>query len=253
MPSVVSAAHFHDEAAAYAFVEARLWANGRVCPHCGVVDRSGPLKGKSTRLGLYKCYACREPFTVKVGTIFEGSHVKMHVWLQAIHLMCSSKKGVSANQLHRTLGVTIKTAWFIGHRLREAMAEGRLNPFGTGGGIVESDETFLTRKRRRKGEPPRYEAPKMKVLTLIDRSTGKARSTVMKNLRQDTIMRVVEANVSREARVMTDQAQYYKHAFGGFAGHEAVDHSKEEYVRGACHTNTAEGYFSVFKRGMRGV
>jgi hypothetical protein len=118
---------------------------------------------------------------------------------------------------------------------------------------VESDETFLTRKRRRKGEPPRYDAPKMKVLTLIDRSSGKARSTVLRNLRQDTIMSVVYSNVSREARIMTDQAQYYKHAFGGFAGHEMVDHSKEEYVRGEAHTNTAEGYFSVFKKGMRGI
>jgi transposase-like protein len=254
--SVLSAIHFHDEAAAYSFVEARLWANGRVCPHCGVVDRSGALKGKTTRIGLYKCYACRKPFTVKIGTIFEGCHVKMHVWLQAIHLMVSSKKGVSANQLHRTLGVTLKTAWFLAHRLRESMREGALAiPFGTGGGIVESDEAFLTRKRRRlsDGNIDRRDLHKTKILTLVDRTTKRARSTVIPNLRKDTIMAVVNANVSREARMMTDQAGHYKKAFVNFAGHETVDHSKEEYVRGEAHTNTAEGFFSVFKKGMHGI
>lgn len=250
--SIFSASHFNDEAAAYAYVEARVWADGRVCPHCGVLDRSGPLKGKSNRVGLYKCYACRKPFTVKIGTIFEDSHIAMRDWLTAIHLICSSKKGISSNQLHRTLGITLKSAWFMSHRIREAMAQGALNPFGTGGGAVESDETFLTR-RRRKGEGPRYDAPKLKVLTLIDRDSKQAKSTVIGNLRQDTVMRVVNANVSQEARMMTDQAMYYKHAFGGYADHQTVDHSKEEYVRGDVHTNTAEGYFSLFKKGMKAV
>jgi hypothetical protein len=154
--------------------------------------------------------------------------------------------------LHRTLNITLKSAWFVGMRLREAMAEGRLDPFGQGGTPVESDELFLSR-RRRKGEAPRYDAPKMKVLTLIDRETRRARSTVLRNLRQDTIMRVVEKNVSREARMMTDQAPHYKYAFGGFASHETVDHSSEEYVRGEAHTNTAEGYFSIFKKGMKAI
>src|SRR4051794_23852508 len=126
--SVISDAHYHDEAAAYEFVEARVWPDGRVCPHCGVVDRSGPLKGKSTRLGVYKCYDCRKPFTVKVGTIFEASHVPLHKWLQAMFLLCSSKKGISSNQLHRILGVTLKTAWFMSHRIREAMAPGSAIP-----------------------------------------------------------------------------------------------------------------------------
>ena len=119
--SIFSAPHFNDEAAAYAFVEAHLWVDGRPCPHCGVLDRSAPLKGKSNRIGLYKCYACRKPFTVKVGTIFEASHIQMRDWLAAIHLICSSKKGISANQLHRTLGITLKSAWFMSHRIREAM------------------------------------------------------------------------------------------------------------------------------------
>src|SRR5271165_4817308 len=137
MKSTLSADHFHSEVAAFEYVEARLWANGRVCPHCGVVDNSGALKGKTTRLGLYKCYQCRKPFTVRMGTIFESSHMPLHLWLQAMHLVCSSKKGISANQLHRTLGVTLKTAWFVGHRIREAMRTDELAPMGGAGGIVE--------------------------------------------------------------------------------------------------------------------
>ena len=142
--SIFSAPHFNDEAAAYAFVEAHLWADGRPCPHCGVVDRSGALKGKSNRIGLYKCYACRKPFTVKVGTIFEASHIQMRDWLCAIHLICSSKKGISANQLHRTLGITLKSAWFMAHRIREAFKpSARPVPMGGEGQIVEADEMYV--------------------------------------------------------------------------------------------------------------
>jgi transposase-like protein len=141
--SVRDEPRFRSEPAAYAYVEAQLWANGRICPKCGVIDRSGPLKGKSTRIGVYKCYACRKPFTVKVGTIFESSHVPLHTWLQAMHLMCSSKKGFSANQFARILGVDIKTGWFLGHRIREAMRSDDMMPFGGGGGDVEVDETFI--------------------------------------------------------------------------------------------------------------
>src|ERR1700722_5627025 len=141
MASILSAKHFHDERAAYAFVEARVWANGRVSPHCGVVDNSALLKGKSTRPGVYKCKekACRKPFTVKVGTVFEASNVKLHIWLQAMHLLCSSKKGISSNQLHRILGVTLKTAWFMSHRIREAMRALNLEPMGGDGQTVEVD------------------------------------------------------------------------------------------------------------------
>ena len=174
--SIFAAAHFNDEAAAYAYVEARIWANGRVCPHCGVIDRSGALKGKSNRIGLYKCYACRKPFNVKVGTIFEASHIQMRDWLTAIHLICSSKKGISSNQLHRTLGVTLKTAWFMGHRIREAMRDGSLAPMGGAGGIVEIDETIIGRQE---GSPPRKGQNGQRfrnvVLTLVERG-GAARS-----------------------------------------------------------------------------
>src|ERR1700740_2098939 len=140
--SIFDTTPLRDEKAAYAYIEARIWSNGRVCPHCGVKDRSGPLKGKSTRIGVYKCYACRKPFTVKIGTIFESSHVPLHIWLQAIHLMCSSKKGFSANQFARILGVDIKTGWFIGHRIREAMGESGSGPLGGEGKTVEVDETL---------------------------------------------------------------------------------------------------------------
>jgi transposase-like protein len=178
--SVLSRPEFHDEAAAYAYVEAHVWAAGRVCPHCGVVDRSGKLAGKSTRPGLWKCYACRKPFTVKIGTIFESSHVPMTLWVQAIYLMCSAKKGISSNQLHRTLGVTLKTAWFMSHRIREAMRDDGTVNFGSGGGAVEVDETFIGREPGK--EVKRGVGHKMKVLTLVDRSTGQAKSIVVDDL-----------------------------------------------------------------------
>lgn len=142
--SYLSKPHFHDEQAAYDFVEARIWPLGATCPKCGERERVSKMGGASTRIGAYKCYKCRKPFTVKVGTVFESSHVKMHVWLQAIYLMCASKKSISSNQLHRTLGVTLKTAWFMSHRIREAMRDGVLGPMGGGkGGTVEVNETFI--------------------------------------------------------------------------------------------------------------
>jgi transposase-like protein len=146
---VLDEPRFRNEPAAYAYVEAIVWPDGRVCPHCRVFDKSGPLKGKTTRIGVYKCYACRKPFTVKVGTIFEKSHIAMHIWLQAMHLLCSSKKGFSANQFCRVLGVDFKTGWFIGHRIREAMSDdGSTGPLGGGGVFVEADETFIGGRAR---------------------------------------------------------------------------------------------------------
>jgi transposase-like protein len=260
MPSILSAKHFHDERAAYAFVEARVWANGRVCPHCGVVDNSTALKGKSTRPGVYKCKekACRKPFTVKVGTVFEASNVKLHIWLQAMHLLCSSKKGISSNQLHRTLGVTLKTAWFMSHRIREAMRGGELAPFGSGGSFVEVDETFLLRDPD--AEPGKTRNPnwneKMKVLTLVDRASGRARSFVVDSLKSADLAPILTANIAKEARLLTDEAPRYISLGRMFADHQTVNHGKEEYVSKAdpvVHTNTVENFYSVFKRGMRGT
>ncbi|HPE48949.1 MAG TPA: IS1595 family transposase [Hyphomonas sp.] len=261
--SYLSSPHFHDEDAAYKFVENRVWADGRVCPHCGVVDKSGPLKGKSTRIGVYKCYACRKPFTVKVGTIFEDSKVKMHLWLQAIFLLASSKKGISTNQLHRTLGVTLKTAWFMSHRIREAMRTGALGPMGGGGGVVEADETYFGKvedqlsertsgekfKGSKKGRGP---ANKRAILSLVERG-GQVRSFHVPRADKVTVTRIVRDNIDRESRLHTDGSRLYTGSDAHFLTHETVDHARGEYARGDVHNNTAEGYFSVFKRGMRGT
>ena len=257
MSSVLNEAYFHDEKAAFASLETILWPNGPVCPHCEASDRINRLTGvkdkkNRVRLGLWKCYHCRGQFTVRKGTIFESSHLKLHQWFQAAFLMCSSKKGVSANQLHRTLGCTLKTAWFVSHRLREAMRAGELAvPFGTGGGPVESDETFIGRLE---GEPKRRAwHHKMKVLTLIDRERRQARSVVVDDLGPITIAPILRHNLAKEARLMTDEATHYSPIGRQFAEHSFVTHRAEEYVRGDVHTNMAEGYFSIFKRGMKGV
>ena len=248
--SIFAAPHFNDEAAAYAYVEARIWVNGRVCPHCGVFERSAPLKGKSDRAGLYKCYACRKPFTVKIGTIFEDSHIAMRDWLTAMHLICSSKKGISANQLHRTLGITLKSAWFLGHRIREAMRSGALEPMGGVGGVVEADETFIGRKDgtiRRRGH-----GHKNAVLSLVDRDSGQVRSFHVAGTSAADIP-IIKANVAKETAMMTDEGGHYFTLGDHFASHESVSHKADEYVRGSAHTNTVEGFYSVFKRGMTGV
>ncbi len=257
--SILSAAHFHDEQAAYTFVESRIWASGRPCPHCGVMDRSGALKGKSTRIGVYKCYECRKPFTVKVGTIFEASHIPMRLWLQAIFLIASSKKGISSNQLHRTLGITLKSAWFMSHRIREAMKDGGLVTFGGPGSVVEVDETFIGRDYniKPKGEKRgRGFHHKNKVFTLVDRASGRARSMVVDDLKAKTLYPILKANIARETRVMTDEAGQYNHLYKLFDDHGFTRHGMGEYVSKldrTIHTNTVEGFFSIFKRGMKGV
>ena len=251
MKSAISEQYFHNEVAAYKFVEGKVWPNGPVCPHCGGVERISPMKGKSTRIGAYKCYQCRKPFTVKIGTIFEASHIPLRFWLQAMFMMASSKKGISANQLHRILGITLKSAWFMCHRIREAMdpAAGS-EPLGGFGKIVEADETFVGSKpgfKRRHGV-----THKMKVLSLVERG-GSVRSVRIPNLSRSGIEQIIRENVDLESRIMTDTAAYYRKPLLGFAGHETVNHLQEEYVRGEVYTNTLEGYFSLFKRGMRGV
>ncbi len=257
MASVLSAKHFHDEQAAYEFIEARVWAEGRVCPHCGVVERSGKLQGKSTRIGVYKCYACRKPFTVKVGTIFEDSHIKLHIWLQAIFLLCSSKKGISSNQLARTLGVTLKSAWFLSHRIRHAMAtDGGV--FGAGGETIEMDETYYGRDNTAEltaenpARPHKDRRPKRAVVSLVQRD-GVAKSFHVTGLNQENMRNLITANVSKEARLLTDESRLYFGANNLVNLHETIKHTRGEYARGDVHTNTVEGYFSIFKRGMRGI
>lgn len=251
MTAALSAPHFHNEEAAYAFVEKRVWATGPVCPHCGGVDRISKMGGKSTRIGTYKCYQCRKPFTVKIGTIFEASHVPLHLWLQAIYLMCASKKGISSNQLHRILGVTLKTAWFMSHRIREAMKSGDGSLMGGNGAPIEADETYIGVKKGAKVRAAGHH--KMKVFALVERSTGIARSFVVDNVTASEIAPIVARNCDPQSRLMTDEATLYKAIGREFITHDAVNHGKGEYVRGDRHTNTIEGYFSIFKRGMKGV
>lgn len=255
MASALSAKHFHDEEAAYAYVEARVWPNGPVCPHCGGVERLGKLGGKSTRIGTYKCYQCRKPFTVKIGTIFESSHVPLHIWLQAIYLIAGSKKGISSNQLHRTLGVTLKTAWFMSHRIREAMRQGGFAPFGSDGGIVEVDETFIGQLEGvEKGTRSFHH--KMKVLALVDRNSGRSRCFVIDKVSLEDIDPILAENLANEAHLMTDEHRVYLSVGGYYAQHSRVTHSVGQYAvpgQPHLHTNTVEGFFSIFKRGMRGV
>lgn len=252
--SVLTNPYFHDEAAAIAKLESIVWPDGPVCPHCGSMDRNYELKGKSTRPGLRKCGDCRKQFTVKVGTVFEGSHIPLYKWFQAAYLMTSSKKGISAHQLHRTLEITYKSAWFMAHRLREAMRDGDLSPFGGEGGIVEVDETFIGHdkaKKPRGQKKGRGYAHKHKVLTLVERG-GRARSMVIEDLKAATIVPVLREQIDRETKVMTDEAGQYRFLHRDFA-HDFVSHGAGEYGRGEVHTNTIEGYFSIFKRGMKGV
>ncbi|MET2825863.1 IS1595 family transposase [Mesorhizobium shangrilense] len=260
--SVLSDRHFHDEAEAYKFVEARIWPNGPTCPHCGGVERISKMEGKSTRIGTYKCYQCRKPFTVKIGTIFEASHVKLNHWLQAIFLIASSKKGISSNQLHRTLGVTLKTAWFISHRIREAMRDGKLGPLGGSGMVVEADETYLGKATDQSPSPQRKGRPLLKrkagtsnkraILGLIERG-GSVRTFHVVQATKVNVAELVTDNIARESILYTDESKLYGGMGDHFADHQSVKHSAKEYVRGEVHSNTIESYFSIFKRGMRGT
>jgi transposase-like protein len=251
MSSYLSAKHFHDEAEAFKFVEDRVWPKGPVCPRCGVMERIGKLEGKSTRMGVYKCYECRKPFTVRVGTIFEDSHIEMKLWLQAIFLIASSKKGISSNQLHRTLGITLKSAWHLSHRIRLAM-DANVGKLGTGGGIVEADETYFGQKpnsgwKRRGGF-----ANKNTIFALVERD-GSVKSTHITGKNFAGVKRAFKAHLAPEANLMTDEHRKFKNIGKNYASHEVVNHSIKEYARGPVSNNTIEGVFSIFKRGMTGI
>jgi transposase-like protein len=247
--SYLNAPHLHDEEAAIRFVEDRVWPTGPVCPHCGCMDRIGRLQGKSTRLGTLKCYSCRLPFTVKVGTIFEDSHIPMHLWLQAIFLIASSKKGISSNQLHRTLGITLKSAWHMSHRIRLAMDE-QIGKLGEDGGIVEADEAFIGRSA--KAKKGRYPGKRKQntILALVERD-GKVKSVRVTNFTQ--IKGAFRKHLDKSANLMTDEHKKFRKIGQKYASHETVNHGRKEYARGIVNTNTIEGVFSIFKRGMTGV
>lgn len=246
---------FHDEKAAYAYVESILWPHGPGCPKCGVIDSAYELKGKRARIGLRRCKECKKEFTVKVGTVFEASHVSMCHWIQATYLLTASKKGFSAHQLHRVLGVTYKTAWFMFHRLRKAMRSGDLMPFGAEGGAVEVDEMFIGNDRTIKpkhSKKGRGYAHKHKVLALVDRNSGKARSMVVDDLKAKTLVPILKENIAAEATVYTDEAGQYRRLGDEFADHDFVRHASGEYGRGDIHTNTIERLFQHIQAGHEG-
>lgn len=258
--SIFSKPYFHDEEAAFGFLESVVWGDEPVCPHCGCTGKIKKIPAnpeKRVRFGLHRCGDCKKQFTVKIGTVFEHARIPLHKMLQATYLMTSSKKGVSAHQLHRALEISYKSAWFLAHRIREAMRDGQLDvPFGSGGGIVEVDETFIgvDRTKKPKGEKKgRGYAHKHKVLSLVDRETGRAKSMVVDSLKAKDLTPILQANIAAEAHVMTDEAGQYRNLSKTFAGHDFVSHGAGEYGRGEVHTNTIEGYFSIFKRGMKGV
>lgn len=265
MKSALSAPHLQNEEAAFAYVEAKLWPAGPVCAHCGVIDRAGKLTGLRTKaskknpdgkpvVGLWKCYACREQFTVRVGTVFESSHVPLHVWLQVIYLICSSKKGISTRQLQRTLGGSMKTAWFLGHRVREAMKEVRdlfTEPTGGAGRTIEADDTRIGGKAENRAYGPI--PAKQTVMALVERG-GRVRSFHVPNVTAATLHPIIGRHVYRDSRFMSDEAPTYTGIGWNFTGgHETVVHSQKEYVRDDAYTNTVEGFFSVLKRGIYGV
>jgi transposase-like protein len=245
---------FNDDDAAREHLEALRWPNGAVCPHCGGADRQSKLEGRAHRVGLYFCGHCRKQYTVTVGSVFERSKVPLHKWVLATHLMCSSKKGISSHQLHRTLGVTYKTAWFMSHRIREAMniePEGQL---GGDGGPVEVDETYWGNVGKQV-PGARGGDHKMKIVSLVDRD-GEKRSFHVRDVNAKTLRPIMNEHIAQNAALMTDEAKVYKKIGNDFASHESVNHSANEYVNPIqpwIHTNTVEASFALLKRGLIGT
>jgi transposase-like protein len=241
---------FQDAEAARDFLESLLWPDGAVCPHCGLIGCSNQLRGKAHRAGVWKCKGCEKQFTVTVGTLFERSHIPLNKWLLILHLMVCSKKGVSAHQIHRMMGITYKAAWFACHRVREAMRDGRLPMLGGENAVVEADETYIGGKSaNRKSHVP----PKEVAFALVERD-GAVRSFHVPKVDAKTLGPVLHAHVDKRSYLMSDDAPVYVPISRQFSGHGAVNHSIEEYVRGGWwHTNTVENYFSILKRGITGT
>jgi transposase-like protein len=249
--SILDQKHFFNEKAAFKYVESIIWKDGKKCPHCGNTGKIYELKGKSARAGLNKCGECKKEFTVRIGTIFEDSKIPLHKWLQAFYLICSSKKGCSSHQIHRTLEITYKSAWFLTHRIRECAKASGIEIVGGEDKIVEVDETFIGNvgKHRHRGGPWHKE----KVFSLIERG-GKVRSQHVEFVNAKTLLPILKENVAQETTIMTDDAGQYRHLRRDyFKEHHVIAHKQKEYVRGEVHTNTIEGFFSIFKRGMKGV
>lgn len=247
---------YHDDNAARKHLERLRWADGRFCPHCGATEGTSSVAGEKHRPGLYYCNDCKRTFTVMVGTLFERSHIALHKWVLAFELMAASKKGISAHQLHRMLGITYKSAWFMAHRIREAMQDPEYpGPMGKDGGTVEADETFVGGKNENRHKSKREAGKLIKkqiVFSLVERG-GAVRSFHVKSASARTLRPKLRLHVSQCAHLRTDEWTGYHGMKRDFASHETVNHSTEEYVRGDAHTNTVEGYFSIFKRGVYGI
>jgi transposase-like protein len=261
VPELLSDPVYHDEDAARAFIEESRWPDHVICPLCGSFDKISKLGGDSMGPGWWYCGSCNDKFTCRVGTVMERSHIALHKWLLAFRLMASSKKGISAHQLHRTLGITYKSAWFLGHRIRECMNEDGEGPIGGEDKIVEADETFIV-KHRGRGEwsYSNYEKKWTKTrdrreviaFALVERG-GKARAVPIDSRTIKDLRAKLTAHADKMSVLMTDELQAYRRAGRDFANHETVNHSEEEWTRGPIHTQTVENFFSIFKRGMRGV
>lgn len=251
--SALSKLYFHDEDAAFEHLESLLWTDGPICPHCGAIGHATKLHGEAHRRGLWKCNEreCRKQFTAKVGTVFEHGRMPLHKMLQAAYLMCASKKGISAHQMHRTLEITYKSAWFLCHRIREAMRDGKLGPIGGQNKVVEADESLVGGKAKNRAFGP---IPKKQtVFSLVERD-GAVRSFHVANVTAKTLEPVMRAHIDKATYVMTDELATYEPIGRYFDGHGTVNHSADEYVRAYFwHTNTVEGYFSILKRGITGV
>ena len=251
--SILNQIHFQNADAAREYLESLRWANGVICPHCGVVGNHYKLQGEKTPKGLYKCSTCAGKFTVTVGTVFERSKVGLHLWLQAMHLMSASKKGISAKQLERMLGITYKTAWFMAHRIREAMKGEPSWQMGGNGtsGIVEADETYWGQRTDVPKELRGYQH-KMKLISLVERH-GEKRTFHVANVTADTARAILKSQVHPSAHLMTDEALIYKKVGREFAKHDTVNHGAKEYARGRVTTNTIESSFAILKRGLVGT
>jgi len=259
MNATFDAPRFQNDQAAREYLEKLFWPEGPVCPHCGVIGHAY----KTKREGVFRCAeaVCRKDFTVTMKTVMERSKIALHKWLQAFHLMCSSKKGISAHQLHRTLGIGYEAAWFMCHRIREAMRDGGLSLLGGEGKVVEADETYFGKaetlhvSKHRRGRPYTKQGHAWNnrpIVSVLERG-GNVRSFHMAVVTKQQVQDIVKANVAKESRLHTDESNLYKGADQAFASHETVKHSAKEYARGDVNTNSVEGYFSIFKRGMKGV
>jgi transposase-like protein len=245
---------YTDETAARKHLESLLWPDGPICPHCGTVNEATELKGKSTRPGVWKCRACEKPFSVTVGTVFERSKIKLHVWVYVTDLLTASKKGMSAHQIHRMTGVTYKTAWFMCHRIRKAMEDASPAPMGNAGNPVQADETYYGNTSKRAKHYRKGMKNKAQVVALVEPSTGKARAFKVETATADKVIDILFTNIRRKATLVTDESQLYSFAGTQYADHQTVLHAGREYVnKDGYTTNNVENFFGIFKKGMVGV